>query len=202
MTPLLLPPLPYATEALEPHISRRTLVTHHGRHHQAYVDKVNATVRDTSQSGWSLERLVKEASGALFNNAAQAWNHEFYWHSLRPAGGPQPPADLSAAIQRSFGSLGGLQHAFRDAALDHFGSGWAWLVAAPGDRLEVLTTHDADTPLRDGPLPLLTCDLWEHAWYLDRLQDKAAYLKAFWELANWSFAAENLARASAPRRAR
>jgi len=189
-----LPPLPYAHDALEPQMSSLTLRTHHGRHQRAYVDKLNAALRGTPRTRWSLERLVRDAAGPVFQNAAQAWNHEFFWHSLRPAGGAPPPAPLRAAIARSFGGLPGLRRAFREAALAHFGSGWAWLVAGPSGRLAVLTTHDADTPLRDGPLPLLACDLWEHAWYLDRRHDKAAWLDAFWELADWSFAADNLAR--------
>ncbi len=197
MRPFRLPPLPYAANALAPHISRLTLREHHGRHHRAYIDKLNAAVRGTPRAAWSLERLVRETSGPLFQCAAQAWNHEFCWHSMRPAGGPRPPAALGAAIGRSFGGLGGLRREFRDAALAQFGSGWAWLVARPGGKLAVLTTHDAGTPLRGGPLPLLTCDLWEHAWYLDRRHDKAAYLQAFWHLADWSFAAANLERGTA-----
>lgn len=194
MQPFSLPPLPYSTVALEPQLSRLTLRTHHGQHHKAYLEKLNAAVRDTPRAHWSLERLVREASGAEFQNAAQAWNHEFYWHSLRPAGGPRPTAALHAAIGKCFGSLVGLRLALRDAALAHFGSGWVWLVAGRGTKLSVVTTHDADTPLRDGALPLLACDLWEHAWYLDHAHDKAAYLQAFWQLADWSFAAENLER--------
>ncbi len=197
MEPFTLPPLPYPTTALEPHLSQLTLRTHHGRHHKAYLEKLNAGVQGTPKAAWSLERLVRDASGPLFQNAAQAWNHEFYWHSLRPAGGARPPAELSDSIRRDFGGLGELRRAFDEAALAHFGSGWAWLVANPGGRLAVLTTHDADTPLRDGPLPLLTCDLWEHAWYIDRRHDKAAYLKAFWQVADWSFAAANLERGAA-----
>ncbi|MGQ0553582.1 MAG: superoxide dismutase [Planctomycetota bacterium] len=202
MNAFRLPPLPYSTAALEPHISRLTLRTHHGHHHRAYVEKLNAALRGTRKAAWSLERLVRAGSGPLFNHAAQAWNHEFCWHSLRPAGGPRTPVALSDAITRSFGGLSALRTEFTEAALAHFGSGWAWLVVQPsrgsrgssGGRLAVLTTHDAETPLRTGPLPLLCCDLWEHAWYLDRRHDKAAYLEAFWKLANWSFAAANLER--------
>ncbi len=189
-----LPPLPYAADALSPQISELTLVTHHGKHHKAYLDKVNKAIAGTPKENWSLERLVREASDSLFNHAAQAWNHEFYWHSMRPAGGSRPSAALAKALGRDFGSIEAFTSEFSKAAGAHFGSGWAWLVAAADGKLAVLTTHDAGTPLKDGALPLLTCDLWEHAWYLDRQQDKAAYVKAFFELANWDFAAENLAR--------
>ena len=196
MRPFSLPALPYPAAALEPHMSRLTLRTHHGRHHAAYIRQVNAAVRGTPRARWSLERLVRESSGPLLDVAAQAWNHEFFWHSLRPAGGGRPPAALARAIRESFGGMGHLRQAFRAAALAHFGSGWAWLAARPGGRLLVLTTHDAGTLLRGRSRPLLACDLWEHAWYLDRRHDKRAYLQAYWQLANWSFAAANLARGS------
>jgi superoxide dismutase, Fe-Mn family len=189
-----LPPLPYASDALSPHLSADTLLTHHNKHHKAYIDKVNTLVEGTPKASWTLERLVKESSGPLFNNAAQAWNHEFYWRSLRPAGGPRPPAALGDAISKSFGGLAEFRTAFSEQAAAHFGSGWAWLVANTGGKLAIVVTHDAGTPLKDGGLPLLTCDLWEHAYYLDRKQDKPAYLKAFWQVADWSFAATNLER--------
>jgi superoxide dismutase, Fe-Mn family len=194
MKPFRLPPLPYPADALEPHISRLTLETHHGHHHKTYVEKLNAEVRGTPRADWSLERIVRRSSGPLFNNAAQAWNHEFFWHSLRPAGGPRPAARLAEAIGASFGNVAGLREEFTEAGMEHFGSGWAWLVAGPSGDLSILTTHDAGTPLAGDTLPLLTCDLWEHAWYLDRRHDKAAWLRAFWQVANWSFAAENLER--------
>jgi len=187
-------PLPYAADALAPHISADTLLTHHDKHHKAYIDKVNELVDGTPKAAWTLERLVREATGPLFNNAAQAWNHEFYWHSLRPAGGPRPPTALGEALTRSFGGLAEFRTAFSEQAAAHFGSGWAWLVGRPGGKLDILVTHDAGTPIHDGGLPLLACDLWEHAYYLDRKNEKAAYLKAFWQVADWSFAAANLER--------
>ncbi len=202
-----LPALPWEPGALEPHISRATIETHHGRHHRAYIDKLNELVRGTPRADWPLERLVQRGRGALFQQAAQAWNHEFYWRSLRPAGGERPPAALRAAIEAGFGGLPGLQEAFTAAALGHFGSGWVWLVANGRGRLSVLDTHDADTPLREHLRPLLACDVWEHAYYLDRRHDRAAYLRAFWRLADWDFAAANLERGepyvarASPRRA-
>ena len=192
-----LPPLPYAADALEPHISALTLQTHHGKHHKAYVDKVNELVDRTPKASWSLERIVRESTGPLFNNAAQAWNHEFYWHSLRAPGGSRPPAALAEALTRSFGGLPDFRSAFTEQGVAHFGSGWAWLVGRPGGKLEIVVTHDAGTPVHEGGLPLLTCDLWEHAYYLDRKQDRAAYLKSFWQVADWSFAAANLERGTA-----
>jgi Fe-Mn family superoxide dismutase len=189
-----LPPLPWEPAALEPHISRDTIATHHGKHHRAYVDRLNALVKGTPRADWSLERIVQRSSGALMHQAAQAWNHEFYWHSLRPAGNGRPTGALRTAIDDSFGGLAGLQEAMTEAAREHFGSGWAWLVADAHGRLSVVDTHDADTPLREHLLPLLCCDVWEHAYYLDYRQDRAAYLKAFWHVVNWEFAAGNLAR--------
>jgi len=201
-----LPPLPWEPAALEPHISRTTIETHYGRHHRGYVDKLNALVKGTPRADWSLERLVRKSQGAVMHQAAQAWNHEFYWHSLRPAGGARPTGALRAAIEASFGSLAKLQEAMTAAATEHFGSGWAWLVADARGRLAVVDTHDADTPLREHRRPLLGCDVWEHAYYLDHHEDRAAYVKAFWHVANWEFAAANLARgepyvsAATPRR--
>jgi Fe-Mn family superoxide dismutase len=183
-----LPPLPYRLHALEPFISATTLATHHGRHHQAYVDRANALAGDFAGS---LETLLRQSADdparrVLFNNAAQAWNHAFYWRSLRPKGGRAPSGPLASPA---------LRESLRTAAKGHFGSGWAWLVR-DGTELKVLTTANADTPLVRGQVPLLVIDVWEHAYYLDHQERRAAYVDAVVDhLLNWDFAAENLAKA-------
>ena len=192
-----LPPLPYPADALEPHISAASLVEHHDQHHRAYVQKVDDAVRGTSRECWPLERLVRETNGPLFDNAAQAWNHEFYFACLSSRPQTHPPARLAEAIDAAFGDLGSLRREFGEAAVGHFGSGWVWLVADPHGRLVVQALHDAGTPLRDGLRPLLACDVWEHAYYLDRRHDRAAYVEAFWRLVDWDFAARQLAAISA-----
>lgn len=193
-----LPPLPYAAAALEPAISAATLTEHHGAHHKKYVDETNRLVAGTAHEGASLVELIrttagKDADKKLFNNAAQAWNHAFYWHSLAPKAG-KPDGDLAKGLEAAFGSLDKFNAAFVEAATGHFGSGWAWLVAK-GGKLAITTTHDAANPLtEEGATPLLVIDLWEHAYYLDRKHDRPAYLKAVVEgHLNWGFAAENLA---------
>ncbi len=180
------PKLPYATDALTPHISSETLEFHFGKHHLGYVKKLNAAVAGTPDDDKSLEELVKTTSGKLFNLAAQAWNHDFYWHCLSPAGGGSPGGELAAAIEARWGSFAAFQSAFTAAAGGHFGSGWAWLVRTADGTLEIRDTHDADTPLAHGETPLLTCDVWEHAYYIDRRNDRGAYIAAFWELVDWS----------------
>jgi Fe-Mn family superoxide dismutase len=199
-----LPPLPYAHDALEPLISAATLRAHHGKHHRAYVDKVNALIPDTPVAEDSLEAIVKwsaswrnqhRAAAALFNNAAQAWNHEFYWKSLRPRGGPRPDGPLAALIASEFGSHEGLTRAYTEAAVSHFGSGWAWLVME-GTALKIVATANADTPIARGQKPLLVIDVWEHAYYLDYQERRAAYVAAVVnELLDWDFARRNFAQA-------
>jgi len=196
---LSLMPLPYDADALAPHISSETLGFHHGKHHSGYVDKTNKAVKGTDLEGASLEDIVKAASdkgdSGLFNNSAQVWNHGFYWHSLSPDA-PKPGETLATAIDDQFGSLDKLKDALAEEAKGHFGSGWAWLVVN-GDKLEVISTHDAETPITQGMNPLLTIDVWEHAYYLDRQNARAEYVSAVLDdLANWSFATENFERGS------
>ncbi|MGW8247947.1 MAG: superoxide dismutase [Acidiferrobacterales bacterium] len=183
-----LPPLPYALDALEPHISRETLEYHHGKHHAAYVAKLNDGIKGTEFENKSLEDIVRNAEGKLFNNAAQAWNHDFYWHCLSPKGG-SAEGELLDAIKQQFQSLENFEKEFTTEAANHFGSGWAWLVMDKG-KLAITTTHDADTPLRHGQVPLLTCDVWEHAYYIDYRNKRPDYLQAFWSVVNWHFVNE------------
>ena len=189
-----LPPLPYPQDALAPHISADTVALHYGRHHAGYVANVNRLTAGSAEAGSSLEDLIAGSSGGLFNNAAQVWNHTFYWHSMHPGGGGGPTGDLRAAIEADFGSVDDFCERFRDAACGHFGSGWVWLVAG-GERLEILATANADLPQRHDRTPLLTIDVWEHAYYLDYRNARPAYVDSWIEnLANWEFAAGNLAK--------
>lgn len=190
-------PLPYDEAALSPHISEKTLQFHHGAHHKGYVDKVNKAVSDGPLSDAPLEDIVRSAErsgdAALFNSAAQAWNHGFYWHSLNP-GSTEPSPELAAAIKRDFGSAEELDLKLREAAEQHFASGWAWLVAT-GDQLSVISTHDAGTPLTGKANPLLAIDVWEHAYYLDVQNRRPDHVRAVVEnLLNWEFASANFAR--------
>ena len=187
-----LPALPYASDALEPHISAHTLSFHHGKHHAGYVKKLNAAIEGTDLAGLSLEALVaKGASTGVFNNAAQHFNHSFYWKSLSPNGGGAPSGALADAINGAFGSFDGFKEAFTKAAGGHFGSGWGWLVKNADGSLAVTSTHDAGCPLTDGQTPLLVVDVWEHAYYLDYQNRRPDYLAGFWQLVNWDFVAEN-----------
>jgi len=195
---LTLMPLPYADTALEPAISARTLSFHHGKHHQTYIDKLNAGVEGTELAGKSLEAIIPAVRGTnqgLFNNAAQSWNHGFFWYSLC-SGGKAPSGQLASMIDEAFGSLDGLKTALANAGAGHFGSGWVWLVEA-GGKLALAETHDGDTLADSGQNPLLVIDLWEHAYYLDHQNARPAYLKAVIEQLDWDFAAENLARGAA-----
>ena len=192
-----LPPLPYDYEALQPFMSKETLEYHHDKHHKAYVDKTNAAIEGTELADKSLEEIIHHAEGSgnkgLFNNSAQSWNHAFYWNSLSPEK-TAPSGDLAAAIDRDFGSLDDLKKKLKDTAVNHFGSGWAWLVAKDG-KLSVTDTHDAGTEVTAGIKPLLVIDVWEHAYYIDRKNLRPAYVDAVVdELLNWDFAAENFAR--------
>jgi superoxide dismutase, Fe-Mn family len=187
-----LPELPYAKEALAPGISAETLEYHYGKHHKTYVDNLNKLIPGTEFENLALEDIIKKASGGIFNNAAQVWNHSFYWNSLSPKGGGEPGGDLAAAINKSFGSFATFKEKFTAAASTHFGSGWAWLVKNPDGSLTIESTVNAANPLKDGKKPLLTCDVWEHAYYIDYRNARAKYIEAFWKLVNWSFAAKNL----------
>ena len=192
-----LPPLPYARDALAPHISAETLDFHHGKHHRAYVDKVNELVAGTPQAGRSLEEIVLASEGALFNAAAQAWNHAFYWSSMRSKGGGEPAGVVSEAIRRDFGSYAEFRRLFKDAAVSRFGSGWAWLVLDAG-RLRVTSTHDADLPMKHGQEALLACDVWEHAYYIDYRNARGRYVDAFLDhLVAWDWVASQMARRTA-----
>jgi Fe-Mn family superoxide dismutase len=188
-----LPDLPYPKNALEPHISAETLEYHYGKHHQTYVDKLNGMVEGTDDAGKSLEELIGSTSGGLFNNAAQVWNHTFYWHCLSPNGGGEPGGELAEAIQRDFGSFDNFVEKFNESAVGNFGSGWTWLVRNPDGSLAILNTDDAGTPLTGEAKPLLTCDVWEHAYYIDYRNARPKYLEAFWKLVNWEFVSANFA---------
>ncbi|HYC13806.1 MAG TPA: superoxide dismutase [Stellaceae bacterium] len=192
-----LPPLPFDKSSLEPHMSARTLEFHHGKHHQAYVTALNGLVKDTPMAAKPLEGIMKETAGdsskaSVFNNAAQIWNHTFFWNSLKPHGGRVPTGDIASAIGGAFGSLDKFKEMFKQAAITQFGSGWAWLVVSKSE-LKVVKTPNAMCPLVDGDVPLLTCDVWEHAYYLDYQNRRADFVQTFLDsLANWDFAAANL----------
>ncbi len=187
-----LPELPYAKDALEPHISAETLEYHHGKHHASYVKKLNDKIEGTDFASMDLEDIIRQApAGGIFNNAAQVWNHTFYWNCLGPHGGGKPQGDLAAVIDRSFGSLDNFKDEFADAAFSNFGSGWTWLVKNGDGRIEIVNTDDAGNPLTEGKQPLLTCDVWEHAYYLDHRNSRPSYLDAFWHIVNWAFVSDN-----------
>ncbi len=187
-----LPELPYEKNALEPHISAETLEYHYGKHHQTYVDKLNGLVEGSDFAGKSLEEIVRSSDGGVFNNAAQVWNHTFYWHCLSPNGGGEPGGKLGELIARDFGSFGDFKSKFTDTAINTFGSGWAWLVQTPEGKLEITSTSNAQTPLTGSAKPLLTCDVWEHAYYIDYRNARPKYMNAFWNLVNWDFVNANL----------
>ncbi len=186
-----LAPLPYRRDSLEPHISSETLDFHYAKHHQGYVDKLNALVEETEFADAQLEEIVRRSRGELFNNAAQVWNHTFYWNSLSPAGGGEPDGLLAQRVNTDFGGFEAFKDRFASAALGQFGSGWTWLVQRPDGSLAITATANAETPLTGTDAPLLTCDVWEHAYYVDRRNDRGAYLDAWWKLVNWQFAADN-----------
>lgn len=188
-----LPALPYAMDALQPHISRETLEFHYGKHHQAYVTNLNNLVKGTEFENMSLEDIVRKSSGGVFNNAAQIWNHTFYWNSLSPKGGGKPTGDLAKAIDARFSSFDEFKKQFSAAAVGTFGSGWAWLVKNADGTVAIESTSNAATPLTSNKKPLLTCDVWEHAYYIDYRNRRPDYVAAFWNLVNWEFAAKNFA---------
>ncbi|MBL8945200.1 MAG: superoxide dismutase [Myxococcales bacterium] len=188
-----LPPLPYAKDALVPHMSAETFDYHYGKHHQAYLNKLNELVAGKPEEHKTLEELVRTTDGVLFNQAAQVWNHTFFWNSMKPAGGGQPSGNIAAAIVRDFGSFDKFRADFTAAAVGRFGSGWAWLIEDAG-KLSITTTVNADTPLREGKRCILTLDVWEHAYYIDYRNARPGFVNAFFDhLVNWDFANENLA---------
>lgn len=187
-----LPNLPYAKDALEPHISAETLEYHYGKHHQTYVDKLNGMIENTDHADKSLEDIIRSSDGGLFNNAAQVWNHTFYWHCLSPTGGGQPSGKLADLIARDFGSFDDFKSKFTDTAIGTFGSGWAWLVQTTDGKLEITSTSNAQTPLTGSAKPLMTCDVWEHAYYIDYRNARPKYMEAFWNLVNWDYIGSQL----------
>lgn len=188
-----LPELPYAMDALEPHISKETLEFHYGKHHQTYVNNLNNLVKGTEFENAELEEIVKKSSGGIFNNAAQVWNHTFYWNCLAPNAGGEPSGALAEAINAKWGSFEEFKKAFNTAAAGNFGSGWTWLVKKQDGSVDIVNTSNADTPLTGNDVPLLTCDVWEHAYYIDYRNARPAYLEKFWELVNWKFVEQNFA---------
>lgn len=187
-----LPALPYEKNALEPHISAETLEYHYGKHHQTYVDKLNGQVEGSEYAGKSLEDIIKSSSGGLFNNAAQVWNHTFYWNCLSPNGGGQPTGAVADAINKKFGSFDKFKEEFTNQAIGNFASGWTWLVKTADGGVDIVNTDDAETPLTDDSVtPILTVDVWEHAYYIDYRNARPKYMEAFWALVNWEFVAKN-----------
>ncbi|MDJ0863495.1 MAG: Fe-Mn family superoxide dismutase [Gammaproteobacteria bacterium] len=188
-----LPSLPYDKNALEPHISAETLDFHYGKHHQTYVTNLNKLIPGTEFESMALEDIIKKASGGIFNNAAQVWNHTFYWNCLSPAGGGQPSGGVADAIKQAFGSFDAFKEKFSTSAATNFGSGWTWLVKSPAGGVEIVNTSNAGTPMTDGKTALLTCDVWEHAYYIDYRNARPKYVEAFWNLVNWDFVSKNFA---------
>mgnify|MGYP001627800628 FL=1 len=187
-----LPDLPYANDALAPHISEETLNYHHGKHHNAYVNKLNDLIKGTEFENMSLEDIIQKSDGGIFNNAAQIWNHTFYFNGFSPDGGGEPTGELADKIKQTFGSFDDFVQKFNDLGAATFGSGWVWLVQNQAGDLELVNTFNAGNPMTDGYHPLLTCDVWEHAYYVDTRNDRGAYLKNFWNIVNWDFVANNL----------
>ncbi len=186
-----LPDLPYPKNALEPHISAETLEFHHDKHHQTYVTKLNGLIEGSDFENASLEEIIKEADGGIFNNGAQAWNHTFYWNCMGPNGGGEPSGAVADAINQAFGSFADFKTKFSDMAANNFGSGWTWLVKNSDGSVEIVNTSNAGNPIRDGKTPLLTCDVWEHAYYIDYRNARPKYLEAFWNVVNWDSVAQN-----------
>lgn len=186
-----LPELPFAKDALQPHISPETLDYHYGKHHQAYVNKLNGQIDGTEFASMSLEDIIRKSEGGMFNNAAQVYNHTFYWNCLSPKGGGAPSGAISGAIDDAFGSFDNFKEEFSKKAATVFGSGWAWLVKNKSGKIEIVQKPNAGCPLTDGAIPLLTCDVWEHAYYVDYRNARPKYIEAFWSLVNWDFVNEN-----------
>ncbi len=187
-----LPALPYAKDALAPHISAETIDYHYGKHHNTYVVNLNGLIENSEFADKSLEDIIKSSSGPVFNNAAQVWNHTFYWNCLSPNGGGEPQGALADAINAKFGSFDEFKKAYTADCVGNFGSGWTWLVKNSSGELEIMKTSNAGCPLTEGVTPLMTCDVWEHAYYIDYRNARPAYVEAFWNLVNWDFVASNL----------
>ena len=185
-----LPSLSYEMNALEPHISKETLEFHYGKHHQTYVTNLNNLIKDTEFAEMSLEDIINKSSGGIFNNAAQIWNHSFYWNCLSPNGGGEPTGALADAINSKFGSFEKFKEEFSKTAITTFGSGWGWLVKEADGSIGLASTSNAATPMTSGQTALLTCDVWEHAYYIDYRNARPKYLEAFWNLVNWDFVAK------------
>jgi Fe-Mn family superoxide dismutase len=194
----MLPELPFAKDALAPVISANTLDFHHGKHHKAYVDNLGKLIAGTDLADADLETIIKKVAGdpskaGIFNNAAQVWNHSFYWNGMKPNGGGEPAGALAEAINKKFGSFAAFKEEFAKCAIGTFGSGWAWLVKNADGSVELMSTSNAATPMTAGKKALLTCDVWEHAYYIDYRNLRAKYVESFWNLVNWDFAAKNFA---------
>ena len=187
-----LPELLYARDALAPHISAETIDYHYGKHHQTYVTNLNNLVPDTEYENSSLEEIIKKASGGIYNNAAQIWNHTLYWNCLSPSGGGEPAGNLAEAINQAFCSFADFKEQFTRSAVTLFGSGWAWLVKNADGSLAIEATSNAGNPMQQGKAPLLTCDVWEHAYYIDYRNARPKYMEAYWNLVNWDYVAGNL----------
>lgn len=186
-----LPPLPFDQGSLSPFISPETIEFHYGKHHKGYVDNLNKLIAKTEHVNKTLEEIVKSADGAIYNNAAQAFNHQFYWNCLSPSGGGEPKGPLAEALTKEFGSVAKFKELFTESSMTIFGSGWAWLVKDKRGKLKIMKASNADNPLLDNEQPILTCDVWEHAYYIDYRNARAKYLEAFWHIVNWRFASEN-----------
>jgi len=187
-----LPPLPFDRTALEPHISGETIDFHYGKHHKAYVDNLNKMIEGTEFADMSLEDIIRKSQGGMFNNAAQVWNHTFYWNCMSPNGGGEPKGKLADAINAAFGSFEKFKEEFTKTAVGTFGSGWGWLVQRPDGSLALASTSNAATPLTGEDTALLTCDVWEHAYYIDYRNLRPKYVEGFWSLVNWDFVAGNM----------
>lgn len=185
MSKFTLPAFPFAQDALEPHISKTTIEFHYGKHHQTYVDNLNKLIIGTEFENSTLEEIVLKSSGGIFNNAAQVWNHTFYWNCLTPKSNLKPEGKLLDAIEKEFGSYEQFKEKFTNAAVTLFGSGWAWLVKDKDGKLEIVQTSNAENPMRQDKTPLLVCDVWEHAYYIDKQNRRPAYLESFWNLVDW-----------------
>lgn len=187
-----LPELPYAKDALSPHMSEETLNYHYGKHHNAYVTNLNNLIKDTKFEKMSLEEIILSSEGGIFNNAAQIWNHTFFWHSLSPNGGGAPTGKIQELISKEWGSFDAFKEAFTKSAITNFGAGWTWLAQDKNGKLQIVNTSNAQTPITSGLNPLLTVDIWEHAYYIDYRNERPKFINAFWALVNWDFANKNL----------
>ncbi|GIZ51460.1 superoxide dismutase [Noviherbaspirillum aridicola] len=188
-----LPPLPYPMDALQPHISKETLEFHYGKHHQAYVTNLNNLIKGTEFENASLEDIIRKSSGGVFNNSAQVWNHTFFWNCMKPNGGGAPAGALADAINAKWGSFDKFKEEFTKSCVSNFGSGWTWLVKKTDGSVDIVNTSNANTPLTGSDKPLLTCDVWEHAYYIDYRNARPKFVEAFWNVVNWDFVAKNFA---------